>query len=80
MHPQILCNALAVIGIVALGVAAKFGPPGTGDQIALAAVSSLGGFIGGVSAAHAAMRLAAPPDPAPGPAPAIPPQAIPPQP
>jgi hypothetical protein len=62
MRPETFCNGLAVAGIVALGLAAKFGPPGTGDQIALAAVSTLGGFIGGVGAAHAAMR-AAPQDP-----------------
>jgi hypothetical protein len=56
MSGQTIVNALAVAGIVALGIAAKFGPAGNGDQIALAAVSSLAGFIGGVGAAHLAGR------------------------
>jgi hypothetical protein len=53
---QALVNGVAVVGIVALGLAGKFGPSGTGDQIALGAIQILGGFIGGVGAAHLASR------------------------
>jgi len=56
MNWQALVNAVAVLGIVGLGLAGKFGPAGTGDQIALGAIQILGGFIGGVGAAHLASR------------------------
>ena len=56
MNWQAAVNVFAVLGIVALGLAGKFGPPGTGDQIALGAIQILGGFIGGVGAAHLASR------------------------
>ena len=56
MNWHALVNAVAVLGIVALGLAGKFGPAGTGDQIALGAIQILGGFIGGVGAAHLAGR------------------------
>jgi len=56
MNWQSAVTGLAVTGIVALGLAGKFGPPGTGDQIALGAIQILGGFIGGVGVAHAARR------------------------
>ncbi len=56
MNWQALVTGLAVAGIVALGLAGKFGPPGAGDQIALGAIQILGGFIGGVGASHAAGR------------------------
>ncbi|MDB5483040.1 MAG: hypothetical protein JWO83_4093 [Caulobacteraceae bacterium] len=56
MNWQAAVNGLAVVGIVALGLAGKFGPQGTGDQIALGAIQILGGFIGGVGAAHLAAK------------------------
>ena len=56
MNGQALVNGAAVLGIVALGLAGKFGPPGTGDQIALGAIQILGGFVGGVGAAHLSSR------------------------
>ena len=56
MNWQALANGLAVVGIVAIGIAAKFGPANTGDQIALGAIEILADFIGGVGAAHLANR------------------------
>ncbi len=58
MNWQAAVNGVAVVGIVALGLAGKFGPPGIGDQIALGAIQILGGFIGGVGAARLASRQA----------------------
>jgi hypothetical protein len=54
MNWQAAVNAIAVLGIVTLGLAGKFGPPGVGDQISLGAIQILGGFIGGVAAARLA--------------------------
>jgi hypothetical protein len=65
MNWQAGVNGLAVVGIVALGLVGKFGPAGTGDQIALGAIQILGGFIGGVGAAHLATKSPEPP-PVPG--------------
>jgi hypothetical protein len=61
MNWQAAVNGVAVVGIVALGLAGKFGPPGTGDQIALGAIQILGGFIGGFGAAHLAAKAPEPP-------------------
>jgi hypothetical protein len=58
MNWQAGVNAVAVLGIVALGLAGKFGPQGTGDQIAMGAIQILGGFI--VGAAHLASRQGSP--------------------
>ncbi len=65
MNWQALVNGMAVAGIVAIGIAAKFGPANTGDQIALGAIQILGGFIGGVGAAHLAGLPSPPRDPSP---------------
>jgi hypothetical protein len=62
MNWQAGVNTAAVLGIVALGLAGKFGPPGTGDQITLGAIQILGGFIGGVGVARAAAGASAPPN------------------
>ncbi len=57
MNTLILVNGVAVICITALGLAAMALHIGDASQIALASVSTLGGFIGGVSAAHALTAL-----------------------
>ncbi len=45
-------NLMAICGLIALGVAAKFGPAGNGDQILLAIVGALAGFVTGVAVAR----------------------------
>ena len=67
MTAQILVNGVAVLCIAALGGAAMWLHIAEASQIALASVSTLGGFIGGVGAAHVAASLK-PPAPASDPA------------
>jgi hypothetical protein len=65
MNAQAAVTGLAVAGIVALGLAGKFGPPATGDQVVLGAIQILGGFIGGFAVAKASKT---PPPDTPSPA------------
>ena len=45
--PQINVNLIAVAGLIVLGGVAKFGPSANGDQIILAIVGALAGFVTG---------------------------------
>jgi hypothetical protein len=64
VNPQtahILVNGLAVAGIGIIGGLSMWAVPGAADKIALAAVSTLGGFIGGSSATALANHMAGQP-------------------